>query len=433
MQFSNNTFPTFNLIYTMEENQNLVPGHDGGTHVSGTPLTTALTADAAPDLLVNSIDRRIVKVRPMSTPIDQLSRHAGARSASSMTVEYYSVDTKRTETEVISDLDAASVVTDDDGNITISLRTGCDQIFDPSETVLVPGVSGADGQPLVLYTVARRERGVDFSVVNPVMADGVAQVPQITVGCKLVRMGRAAAELDVQTAQFSALPRKQNNNCQIFKMQVEQSTLQKLAGKEVGWTFSDQEEAAIIDMRLGMEKNFVFGAKAKIMDNVKNEPVYLTGGIWSQAGRQFVLRLAKLGEGDMIDLCSAAFTRNAGRKQKLLIAVKRLMESLSRMECTRSITAGDTMVRWGIEFKEIRSNFGSLLVLHSEVFDQCGHESDGLVVDPEYVTKYVHLPFKVEKLDLRRSGQRNTDAVVITEASCLVLRYPDAHMRVIGE
>ena len=133
MQFSNNTFPTFNLIYTMEENQNLVPGHDGGTHVSGTPLTTALTADAAPDLLVNSIDRRIVKVRPMSTPIDQLSRHAGARSASSMTVEYYSVDTKRTETEVISDLDAASVVTDDDGNITISLRTGCDQIFDPSE------------------------------------------------------------------------------------------------------------------------------------------------------------------------------------------------------------------------------------------------------------------------------------------------------------
>ena len=39
-------------------------------------------------------------------------------------------------------------------------------------------------------------------------------------------------------------------------MQVEQSTLQKLANKEVGWTFSDQEEVAIIDMRQGMEKNW---------------------------------------------------------------------------------------------------------------------------------------------------------------------------------
>jgi hypothetical protein len=34
---------------------------------------------------------------------------------------------------------------------------------------------------------------------------------------------------------------------------------------------------------------------------------------------------------------------------------------------------------------------------------------------------------------LRTSGQRNTDAIVITEASCLVLRHPDSHMRVIAK
>jgi hypothetical protein len=33
---------------------------------------------------------------------------------------------------------------------------------------------------------------------------------------------------------------------------------------------------------------------------------------------------------------------------------------------------------------------------------------------------------------LRSSGQRNTEAVVLTEVSCLVLRYPDAHVRVIA-
>ena len=94
--------------------------------------------------------------------------------------------------------------------------------------------------------------------------------------------------------------------------------------------------------------------------------------------------------------------------------------------------ASETRAVYGLEFNEIRSNFGTLMVMHSEVFDQCNHSGDGMIIDPDYITKYVHIPFNVETLDLRRSGQRNTDAVVITEASCLVLRYPKAHLRIIS-
>ena len=57
---------------------------------------------------------------------------------------------------------------------------------------------------------------------------------------------------------------------------------------------------------------------------------------------------------------------------------------------------------------------------------------NGIVIDPQYMTKYSFIPMTAERLDLKRSGQRNTDAVVITEGSCLVLRYPDAHMRIIA-
>jgi hypothetical protein len=42
------------------------------------------------------------------------------------------------------------------------------------------------------------------------------------------------------------------------------------------------------------------------------------------------------------------------------------------------------------------------------------------------------MPFATQSLDLKRAGVRNTDALVLTEASCMTLRYPDAHMRVIG-
>ncbi|MDE5661576.1 MAG: DUF5309 domain-containing protein, partial [Muribaculaceae bacterium] len=210
------------------------------------------------------------------------------------------------------------------------------------------------------------------------------------------------------------------------------STLANIAGTEGGCSFSDPEEAAIIDMRLGMEKNFLFGHRTVLFDNVKNENVYFTGGIWNQAARDVELSLDSLTEADLVGLCSAAFTGNNGSKRKILIAGTALMEALSRLQYSKVVSAGETRVKWGIEFKEIVSNFGTLYVLHSEVFDQCGHSCDGFILDPNYMTKYVHVPFQAEKLDLRASGQRNTDAVVLTEASCLVLRYPNAHIRVLG-
>ena len=406
-------------------------------------ITTLETmAQQSPELLRNSIDERIVKVRPMSTPVDQLSRCGRARRAGSMTVEYYSVDTKKTEAKLAEAHPGGAGSKKSDDLYTYILKTTDDSLFEISETILVPSQPGYDrnGRPsgaLMLYVVDRPSGGgVEVAPVNAreteIMGGKTLQMPSLQVGELLVRMARAATELDVQTAQFAALPQKASNNCQIFKMQVEQSTLAKIADKEVGWTFSDQEEAAIIDMRLGMEKNFLFGSRARLFDSTKNEHIYFTGGIWGQAGREHELLIDALTEGGLVDLCSAAFSLNNGSRRKILIAGTGLVEALSKLQFTRTLSAGDTMVKWGIEFKEIRSNFGSLYLLHSEVFDQCGHRNDGFVLDPDYMTKYVHVPFQAETLDLRRSGQRNTDAVVLTEASCLVLRYPDAHIRVIG-
>ncbi len=407
----------------------------GGKHVSGEPLTLKNIEETVPGLLQNSIDERIVKVRPMSTPIDQLSRCAGARRAGSMTVEYYTADTKKTETELSTALTGMTGRKNQNGLYQYTLPLKDTSIIEVSETLLIPGYEGVASEngtvdPLSFYVTGRTDDNVTaFCLTNP-GENGV--LPDMPAGTRVVRMGRAASELDVQTAQFSALPVKGSNNCQIFKMQVEQSTLAKIARKEAGWDFTDQEEAAIIDMRLGMEKNFLFGARCRMLDPKKNEYVYFTGGIWQQAGGQHTLNLKDLREQELIDLCARAFTGNNGSKRKILIAGTEMISAISKIQFQRSLRAGDSFTKWGVKFSQIESNFGTLYVLHSEVFDQCGHSRDGFVLDPDYMTKYVHVPFRAETLDLRRSGVRNTDAVVLTEASCLVLRYPQAHLRVIG-
>lgn len=151
------------------------------------------------------------------------------------------------------------------------------------------------------------------------------------------------------------------------------------------------------------------------------------------AGGEFHYKKSSLTQKAMISMMRQAFTGNAGNKRKVLIGGSGLIELLNQMEQTKVVMAGENIVKWGIDFSEMHSKFGKLYILLSEVFDECGMEYNGMIIDPEYLQKYSHIPFTTEQLNLKQAGVRNTDALVLTEASCMTLRYPKAHLRIIGE
>ena len=369
--------------------------------------------------------------------MDQLSRYTERKHAGSMIVDYYNVDTKPTLAQVTDDYEAPDTLPEG-STPTAVLTVSNPEIFDRSDTVLVQGVYGyePDGvtrqsRDLVLYVTARDASGLTVMAANGKRIGNVMGcVPDIPAGTTLVRMGRAATELDVMSPQFESLPSKAQNYCQIFKMQVEQSTLQRLSNKEVDWTMTDHEEAAIYDMRLGMEKSFLFGVKGRLWDSEKKENVMLTGGIWHQAGKTFTYS-EDLDNEQVVDLMREAFTGNKGSKRKVLVGGSRLIGMFNKLDYTRVVMSGQAVTKWGIDFTEVRSKFGTLYLVLSETFDEVGMDTCGIVIDPEYMQKYVHVPFNVESLSLKSSGLRNTEALVLTEAACLVLRYPSAHMRIV--
>lgn len=398
--------------------------------MTNTPLTTRVAAAESPQLLRNAIDSRITKVRPMATPIDQISRLAGTRPADAMEVAYYTIDSKPSASEVTASVNLSAAELKGDLGKQVKVKVKDSKPFDVSDTVMFPSHTVSPGQCLIGYVnevIVNDDTDDQLSLSIPDDYNGI-----IKPGEAVVRMGRAATELDVQTPQYVAVPKRESNFCQIFKMQVEQSTLMRLAGKEVGWTFSEQEEAAVIDMRLGMEKNFLFGRKSRIFDAVKGEFVYLTGGIWGQAGREVTFDIATAGIDDFITLAREVFTGNNGSRKRLLVGGSEFVEAISKLKLSDKVILGPMHTKWGLETREIITNFGSLYVIHSEVFDQCGHGKDAFVLDQAFISKFSHIPFRPEKLNLRAAGARNTDAVVITEASCLVLRNPAVHLRVIG-
>ncbi len=416
----------------MADDAKIVNGVSGtGKMVGGAPLTTQITREQSPDLLMNEVDQRVTKIRPMSTPIDQISRYAGARKAGSMKVDYYSVDTKPTKAKTTKAVTGGA-------NATEKLEIDTKNLFDVGDTIMVSGVKGykigtenVATEDLVLYVQSVDDAG--DPTVQAVNGKGSGNlVPAIASGSLLIRMGRASTELDVQTSQFEALPTKEQNYCQIFKMQVEQSTYQRIADKEVQWNFSDQEEIAVADMRLAMEKSFLFGTKNILRDPRKKSDVFFTGGIWWQAGKEFEYDTSKdMDVKTLTDLMQATFTGNSGNKRKVLIAGSDLINKLNTLDYQKVIKANDTVTKWGIDFTTLLSKFGTLYVLHSEVFDDAGMSEYGFIFDPEYLTKWSHVSFDRQTLDLKTAGIRNTDAVVLTEASCLTLRYPGCHMRIV--
>lgn len=413
-------FIHLNKFSFMENQRNhLTDGVSNGTHLSGLPLTTEIADIAAPGLLTNAIDKAVVKIRPMATPIDQISRMGHVRSVDSMDVDYYSVDTRVDSDSVLSAVESSEST---DGNPLYLLIVAHPSRFEATETFAY-GESGVEN---VGYVV---EKNADGTLL---CASVKGDLSDLSSGGRIIRMGRAATQLDVQSPQFSALPVKNTNYCQIFKMQIEQSVVMKLSHKEIGWDFTDQQEAAVYDMRMGMEKQFLFGKKAKVYDPRKQETVTFTGGIWDQAGKDIDVSLEDFDSRALVDLLRNAFTDNSGSRRKVLVAGSELIATLNRIENTHVITARDQVTAWGIDFSELQSKFGRLYVVFSDIFDVMGMPGNGIIIDPEYIQKHVFIPFNAERLDLRGSGQRNTEAMVLTEASCLTLRYPDAHARVIG-
>lgn len=403
---------------------------DHATHVTSQPLTAAITEAAQPGLLRSHVDERISRIRPSSTPLDQISRMVGARKAGSMKVDYYSVDTKPGQTTTSKAVTAQSVSYAEAFDLSVNDVS----LIAPSETVLIPQATvTVDGKTSVLVGYVSEIVKSQISVI-PVVADNAetVQISAIPAGAAVVRMGRAAGELDVQTDQYAVIPAKDYNYCQIFKAQVEESLLQRLSDKEVGWSFSDQEESAIVDMRLGMEKSFLFGERSRL-PLASGSDVLLTGGIWNQAGKEYEYTKGELDEDALNEIMRKAFTLGAGSDRKVLLAGSGLISALSRLDKVRVVTDANKKVVWGIDFDCVTSKFGTIYVKLSEIFDLCGMPDNGIIIDPEYITKYSHIPFSAERISFRKQGVRNTEGVVLTEASCLVLRYPDSHMRIVGK
>lgn len=431
------------------------PLPDAGVTSGGGPEGTGGIAtetqgreDGDPEFYTKEIDKKIVKIRPMDTPIDNISRYATAQPSSSFEVKYYSVGTRPIKTKVKTQFEA--MASGESQKLEV-----VDNIFTVDDTIRVVGVKAitdqredkAYGEGGNVPDLILKVCGYDTSTGHPIVyaingnkKDGSGEpiwAPQINADTVLIRMGKACAELDVQTGRFNNLPTAEIQYCQNFMMQVEQSTFDKMASKEVEWNFSDLEEDAIYDMRIGMEETFLFGDRSCIKHQTKDgAATWFTRGIWYMAGKDIEVgkwdeatEKAVISDDNLVEISKDLFVGTGNsNKRVVLFAGSDMLEAFSKIQ-SEKFRLKESVEHWNLKFKSWETDFGEILVIHHELFDLNGMSDCGFAMDPEYLQKRTHISWSRTILDLKKAGVRNTDAVVLQEVSCLYLRYAKAHAR----
>ncbi len=411
--------------------------------------STTANLDADADFLDKEIDRKITKIRPMSTPIDQISRYAESGSTKQFAFKYFSVGTRPIKTTL-----KASIAKAGTANVTVTNP----EIFTVDDTLRIVGekalynykgqayatLTGVKTPDLVLKVA---EIGSDgtlkcFAVNGDLDSAGQPSVvPAVTLADTpqvVIRMGKACGELDVQTGRFANIPTATEQYCQNFLMQVEQSTFDKISAKNVDWTFSDLEEDGVYDMRLGMEGSFLFGDMGCIKHVSKNNmATWFTKGIWWQAAGTDIevgtydstTKQTTITDDDLVDIAKDLFVgTGSGTKRKVMFCGSGMLAALSNIDSDK-FRLKDNVEAWDLKFKSWDTDFGEILTIHHELFDLNDMADCALCIDPEYLGKKKFISWTRNVLDLKTAGVRNTEAVVLQEASALYLRYPKAHFR----
>lgn len=419
-----------------------------GAGNGGIATETGGREDGDPEFYQKEIDKRITKIRPMATPIDQISRYAKSVKSDSFVVKYYSTGTRPIRTTL------TKAVTAQDSGSSVAIDVEDANIFTTDDTIRVVGVKGITNEKGVAYDVASTRIpdlvlqvcGRDSNTSKPVVyavngnKDGDGQpiwLPAIPEGTVLIRMGKAGAELDVQTGRFNNLPTSEEQYCQNFMIQVEQSTFDQIAKKEVNWDFTDLEEDSIYDMKLAQENSYLFGAKGYIKHATKDGMgTWFTGGIWYMAGKDIEIghydataKETVISDDDLVDMTRDLFVGTGiGNKRKIMFCGSDVLSALSKVKSDK-FRLKESVEHWNLKFKSWDTDFGEVLTIHHELFDINGMSDCAFALDPEYLTKRTHINWTRNVLDLKNAGIRNTKAVVLQEVSCIYLRYAKAHAR----
>lgn len=384
--------------------------------------------------LDEDLNKQIVKVRPQDTPIDTFTRSiANNEPCKSWEAGGWEIGTRETRDTVAAAYTAgtstANVLTVD--NI---------EMWKPGDTFIVNATSSGNDQGPMLDSSQNPVQCLIKSVDNAnskitVQRVGTlsAALPNIGEDYILCRLSPAVSELEASVEGFNIQPSDRKYYNQTHMTQVEESVVHSLLKKKVAMDFSVYKEQTIWDFKRGMELCNLFGVGG-LSKNAKGELVHLSTGLWWQMPYQTSVDYSQaMSDQNWNAIGKAIFEGNNGADRRLLFAGNDLLAQIANAKSySKQLEAKNTEMVLGLRVYKIETPFGELLVkpmgsLFEGYFSKCG-----MVLDPNFVKKYIMEPLQTTNLDLNKTGQRRVDnAVRMHETYSLFLENLPCHRKIV--
>jgi hypothetical protein len=397
---------------------------------------TTVVGENAPSTTVNKagyidddLDKKLVLVRPQDTPIDTFTRTiANNVKSEAWEAGGWEIGTR----EVWDSLDSAY-----SSGSTIAVKNP--DMWKPGDTMLVHTIDGngndsgikLDSNNLPVALIVKSISSANLTVQR--VGTLSATIPTIADDSILQRLSPAVSELEASVEGFAIQPSDRKYYNQTHMCQVEESVIHALLKKKVAMDFSVYKEQTLWDFKRGMELCNLFGVGG-LSKNAKQELVHHSTGLWWQMTKQTTVDYsAAMTDQDWNSIGRYIFEGNNGADRRLLFAGNGLLEQIANVKSyQKQLEAKNTEMVLGLRVFKIETPFGELLVkpmnsLFEGYFSKCG-----MVIDPNFVKKYVMEPLTTTQLDLNKTGQRRVDnAIRIHETYSLFLENLPCHCKIV--
>jgi len=384
-----------------------------------------------PGYLDDDLDKKIVMVRPQDTPIDTFTRSiANNESCKSWEAGGWEIGTRETRDTVDGTVSASAT----------SITVDNVDMWKPGDTFIVNATtSGNDNGPLLdsnndpVQCLIKSVDNANRRLVVQRVGSLSAAIPAIPDESILCRLSPAVSELEASVEGFAIQPSDRKYFNQTHMCQVEESVIHSLLKKKVAMDFSVYKEQTIWDFKRGMELCNLFGVGG-LSKNAKGELVHLSTGLWWQMPHQSTVDFSQaMTDQNWNAIGKAIFEGNNGADRRLLFAGNDLLAQIANAKSySKQLEAKNTELVLGLRVYKIETPFGELLVkpmgsLFEGYFSKCG-----MVIDPNFVKKYIMEPLQTTNLDLNKTGQRRVDnAVRMHETYSLFLENLPCHRKIV--
>ena len=404
------------------------------TAESATPAgTTVVSTDGegnGANYLDDDLNPTLVKIRPQDTPIDTITRMIGNTEKS----EAWEAGGWEIGTREVSDKITANISS---GATTVAVATP--DMWLVGDTFVLTNDNGpvldSSNKPISCLVTAKS--GKNLSVQRVGSTTNTAMPPVTATGDGVavyaLRLSRAVSELTASVTGFAIQPTDRKYFNQTHMCQVEESVIHALHKKKVAMDFSTYKEQTLWDFKRGMEFANLFQVGGLSKDD-NGELVHLATGLWWQMDRESEIDFSQpMTDNDWNALGKDIFEGNNGSDRRFLLAGPELMLHISRVPAyAKQLEAKNTELVLGVRVYKIETPFGELLVkpmgtLFDGYFAKCG-----MVIDVNYLKKFVMEPLTATVLELDKTGQRRVkNAVRMHETYSLFLENLPVHRRIV--